>query len=101
MIIAGAAVAAAAASGAATGTAAAATAAATAAAEDRSNGWIIGVVGFLGLLLAIVPPLDDRVDLATLDGNAVRWTGVGLYAIGGALRLWPVYTCLAAVSVAW
>jgi protein-S-isoprenylcysteine O-methyltransferase Ste14 len=25
------------------------------------------------------------------DADAVRWLGVGLYAVGGALRIWPVY----------
>jgi len=29
--------------------------------------------------------------LGLLDGDAVRWLGVALYAGGGALRLWPVF----------
>ena len=27
----------------------------------------------------------------TIDGDAVRWLGVVLFVVGGALRLWPVY----------
>jgi protein-S-isoprenylcysteine O-methyltransferase Ste14 len=27
----------------------------------------------------------------TLDGDAIRWLGVALFAAGGALRLWPVF----------
>jgi protein-S-isoprenylcysteine O-methyltransferase Ste14 len=27
----------------------------------------------------------------TIDGEAVRWLGVALFAAGGALRLWPVH----------
>jgi protein-S-isoprenylcysteine O-methyltransferase Ste14 len=46
--------------------------------EDRSNRWVI-------------PTLTDRLDFWTIDGDAMRWLGVALYAVGGALRLWPVY----------
>ena len=38
-----------------------------------------------------LPALTDRLDFWTIDGNAVRWLGVALYAVGAALRLWPVY----------
>jgi protein-S-isoprenylcysteine O-methyltransferase Ste14 len=27
----------------------------------------------------------------TIDGDAVRWLGVGLFTAGGALRIWPVF----------
>src|ERR1700683_1807773 len=27
----------------------------------------------------------------TLDGDTVRWLGVALFAVGGALRIWPVF----------
>ena len=30
-------------------------------------------------------------DFWTLDGDATRWVGIVLFAIGGALRVWPVY----------
>ena len=26
-----------------------------------------------------------------MDGDAVRWLGVALFALGGAIRLWPVF----------
>ena len=59
--------------------------------EDRSNRWVIPVFGVAGLALAYLPAYTDRIDLWTIDGDAVRWAGVALFAIGGALRLWPVF----------
>jgi protein-S-isoprenylcysteine O-methyltransferase Ste14 len=31
------------------------------------------------------------MEIWTLDGDAVRWLGVVLLAVGGTLRLWPVF----------
>jgi len=59
--------------------------------EDRSNRWIIGALGLIGLLSAWLPAYTDRKEFWTLDGDAVRWIGVVLYAAGGALRLWPIF----------
>jgi protein-S-isoprenylcysteine O-methyltransferase Ste14 len=59
--------------------------------EDRGNRWVIGAFTLIGLLLAWLPALADRLDLWTFDGDALRWTGVALFAGGGALRLWPVF----------
>jgi protein-S-isoprenylcysteine O-methyltransferase Ste14 len=59
--------------------------------EDRSNRWIIGALGLIGLLSAWLPAYTDRKEFWVLDGDAVRWLGVALYAAGGALRLWPVF----------
>jgi len=59
--------------------------------EDRSNRWVIAVLGVLGLLAGYLPAYTDRQDLWTLDGDAVRWLGVVLFAAGGALRIWPVF----------
>ena len=59
--------------------------------EDHSNRWVIAVFGVLGILLAFVPAYTDRKDFWTLDGDAIRWIGVALYAVGGVLRLWPVF----------
>ena len=59
--------------------------------EDRSNRWVIAALGVLGLLLAYIPAYTDRKELWILDGDAVRWLGVGLFVAGGALRLWPVF----------
>jgi protein-S-isoprenylcysteine O-methyltransferase Ste14 len=59
--------------------------------EDRGNRWIIAALGVIGLLSAYLPAYCDRVDFWTIDGDTVRWLGVALFAVGGALRLWPVF----------
>ena len=59
--------------------------------EDRSNRWVIGALGLIGLLSAWLPAYTDRKEFWVLDGDAVRWLGVALYVAGGALRLWPVF----------
>jgi protein-S-isoprenylcysteine O-methyltransferase Ste14 len=59
--------------------------------EDRGNRWVIGAVGLIGLVSAYLPAYSDRTELWTLDGDAVRWIGVALFAAGGVLRLWPVF----------
>jgi protein-S-isoprenylcysteine O-methyltransferase Ste14 len=59
--------------------------------EDRGNRWVIAAFGVIGLLLAFLPAYTDRIGLWTFDGNAIRWLGVILFAIGGALRMWPVF----------
>ena len=59
--------------------------------EDRSNRWVLVAFGVIGLLSAWLPAYTDRKEFWTIDGDAVRWIGVVLYAAGGALRLWPVF----------
>ncbi|MDB0569712.1 isoprenylcysteine carboxylmethyltransferase family protein [Ralstonia solanacearum] len=59
--------------------------------EDRANRWVLPVFGVIGLLSAWLPAYTDRHGLWSLDGDTVRWLGIVLYAIGGALRLWPVF----------
>ena len=59
--------------------------------EDRSNRWVLAAFAVLAVLAAYLPALTDRLDVWTLDGDAVRWTGVILYVLGGALRIWPVF----------
>jgi protein-S-isoprenylcysteine O-methyltransferase Ste14 len=59
--------------------------------EDRANRWVIVAIGLIGLLTAWLPAWCDRKDFWTLDGDALRWLGVALFAAGGALRLWPVF----------
>jgi protein-S-isoprenylcysteine O-methyltransferase Ste14 len=59
--------------------------------EDRGNRWVLVVFGLIGLAHGILPAWTDRIGFWTLDGEALRWSGVGLYAVGGVLRLWPVF----------
>jgi protein-S-isoprenylcysteine O-methyltransferase Ste14 len=59
--------------------------------EDRANRWVIAAFAAIGLVFAYLPAWTDRNELWTIDGDAVRWIGVVLYAAGGALRIWPVY----------
>ena len=59
--------------------------------EDRGNRWVLAVFTLAGFLIAFVPPYADHRDFWTFDGDAIRWTGVALFAVGGALRLWPVF----------
>jgi protein-S-isoprenylcysteine O-methyltransferase Ste14 len=59
--------------------------------EDRSNRWVIEVFALIGLLNAYLPAYTDRTEFWTIDGDAIRWVGIGLFTAGGALRLWPVF----------
>ena len=59
--------------------------------EDRSNRWVIPVFMAVGLALAYLPAYTDRIDFWTIDGGVTRWVGVFLFAVGGTLRLWPVF----------
>ena len=58
--------------------------------EDRGNRWVLPVFAVVSLATAIIPPFDDAHGFATFGGEGVRWLGVALFALGGALRLWPV-----------
>ena len=59
--------------------------------EDRTNRWVIVAFGLVGVLAAYLPAYTDRKGFWTLDGDAIRWLGVVLFAAGGALRIWPVF----------
>ncbi|HEY4434401.1 MAG TPA: isoprenylcysteine carboxylmethyltransferase family protein, partial [Candidatus Cybelea sp.] len=59
--------------------------------EDRANRWVLVPFSLLGLALAVVPPYSDRIGLFTFGGAATRWAGLVLFAIGGALRIWPIF----------
>jgi protein-S-isoprenylcysteine O-methyltransferase Ste14 len=59
--------------------------------EDRSNRWVIGALGLLGFIDAYLPAYADRYDILTFGGEGVRWFGVALFALGGVLRLAPVF----------
>ena len=59
--------------------------------EDRSNRWVIAALGVLGAVDAYLPAFTDRNDFLTIGGEGVRWLGVAVYAVGGVLRLAPVF----------
>jgi protein-S-isoprenylcysteine O-methyltransferase Ste14 len=59
--------------------------------EDRGNRWALYAMIALGLLSGFLPAYTDRIDFWTLDGDTLRWVGVLIYAVGGVLRLWPVF----------
>jgi protein-S-isoprenylcysteine O-methyltransferase Ste14 len=59
--------------------------------EDRSNRWVVAAFGVIGLVAAYLPAYTDRIGFWTIDGDTVRWIGVTLFALGGVLRLWPVF----------
>lgn len=59
--------------------------------EDRSNRWVLVPLGLIGLLNAYLPAYADRTEFWVIDGDTIRWLGVFLFAVGGALRLWPVF----------
>lgn len=59
--------------------------------EDRGNRWVLIPLGLIGLLNGYLPAYADRMDIWVIDGDTIRWLGVLLFALGGALRLWPVF----------
>lgn len=59
--------------------------------EARGNRWVIPVLIIIGLLNGYLPAYTDRKELWTIDGDTIRWLGVMLFAVGGALRIWPVF----------
>jgi protein-S-isoprenylcysteine O-methyltransferase Ste14 len=59
--------------------------------EDRGNRWVLTAFALIGLLAGFLPAWTDRNEVWTLDGAVIRWIGVFLFAVGGALRLWPVF----------
>ena len=52
---------------------------------------VIVVFSVIGLADAYLPAWSDRKGIWIIDGDAIRWLGVVLFAIGGGLRLWPVF----------
>lgn len=59
--------------------------------EDRGNRWVIIAFALIGLMSAYLPAYTERKGFWIVDGDAIRWLGVVLFAVGGALRLWPVF----------
>ncbi|HEV3109723.1 MAG TPA: isoprenylcysteine carboxylmethyltransferase family protein [Candidatus Binataceae bacterium] len=59
--------------------------------EDRVNRWVLIAFGVIGLLDGYLPAYTDRKEFWTFDGDSIRWLGVVLFAVGGSLRIWPVF----------
>jgi len=59
--------------------------------EDRGNRWVLTAFGIIGFISGILPAYTDRKEFWTIDGETVRWLGVVLFALGCALRMWPVF----------
>jgi protein-S-isoprenylcysteine O-methyltransferase Ste14 len=59
--------------------------------EDVKNRWVFLPIFVIGFLLGWLPAYTDRYDVMTLDGDTVRYLGLGLYVVGGVLRLVPVF----------
>ncbi len=59
--------------------------------EDRGNRWVIVAFTVIGLADGYLPAYTDRIGFLTLDGDIIRWLGVVLFVVGGALRIWPVF----------
>jgi protein-S-isoprenylcysteine O-methyltransferase Ste14 len=59
--------------------------------EDRANRWVLVAFTLVGLLDAYLPAYTDRNEFWTIDSDTTRWLGMGLFAAGGALRIWPVF----------
>jgi protein-S-isoprenylcysteine O-methyltransferase Ste14 len=59
--------------------------------EDRGNRWVLAIFLVIGALTGWLPAYCDRVGLLTFGGDGVRWAGVVLFALGGGLRVVPVF----------
>jgi protein-S-isoprenylcysteine O-methyltransferase Ste14 len=59
--------------------------------EDRGNRWVLAAFSILGLALAFFPAWTDRHGFFVFGGETLRWIGVVVFTIGGALRLYPVF----------
>ncbi len=59
--------------------------------EDRSNRWVLVAFTLLSFAMAWLPAYTDRIGFWTLDGETMRWAGLGLMIAGSILRLVPVF----------
>ncbi len=60
--------------------------------EDTRNRWVLLPLTLLWLAMIWLPPYCDPRNLWTLDGDAVRYAGLGLFLLGGVLRVGAVYS---------
>lgn len=59
--------------------------------EDRANRWVLWAFTVLGLAIGFFPAYADRLNVWTFDGDAVRWLGVVMFAVGCVVRIVPVF----------
>ena len=59
--------------------------------EDRGNRWVLYLMLAIGFLDGWLPAYSDRMDFLTFGGEETRWLGVALFAVGGVLRIVPVF----------
>jgi protein-S-isoprenylcysteine O-methyltransferase Ste14 len=59
--------------------------------EDTASRWIFVPFAVYGLLLTWLPPYCDRRDILTLDGDVLRYAGLLVFIVGGALRIAPMF----------
>ena len=59
--------------------------------EDPSSRWIFVPLFIIAIVFAWLPPHLDHLDRWTIDGDAVRYTGLIITAIGGFLRVATVF----------
>jgi protein-S-isoprenylcysteine O-methyltransferase Ste14 len=59
--------------------------------EDPSSRWIFIPLIIIAIAFAWLPPRLDRLDRWTIDGDAIRYLGLIVTAIGGFLRVATVF----------
>jgi protein-S-isoprenylcysteine O-methyltransferase Ste14 len=59
--------------------------------EDRGNRWVLVPLFVISIALGFLPAYTDVRNFWTLDGDAVRYSGLVIYVVGIVLRLWPVF----------
>ena len=58
---------------------------------DARDRWMLAPLVAISLGIATVPALDDRRDLATIDGDSTRHLGLALMVAGSVLRVGPMF----------
>ncbi len=59
--------------------------------EDRSNRWVLVAFTVITIVMGWLPAYTDRMNFWSLDGDAMRWTGIALFTGGSVLRIVPVF----------
>ena len=59
--------------------------------EDRRNRWIFAPLMALTLAMVVLPPYLDGRNLWVADAAVTPYVGLALFALGGALRIAPVF----------